>query len=150
MKVVVDTNIAFSAVLNTNGRIGDLLFNSADLFTFYTCDFLKVELSNHRQKLIRIARKMTELQVDMAIASVLSQCKFINEKLIADPVWADAGFLTASIDPDDTAFVALNDQLNAVLWAGDKVLYTGLRAKGYARILTTDDLWDLRVALGQN
>ena len=28
MKVVVDTNIVFSALLNSNGSIGDLLFNS--------------------------------------------------------------------------------------------------------------------------
>ncbi len=28
MKIVVDTNIIFSALLKSNGNIGDLLFNS--------------------------------------------------------------------------------------------------------------------------
>jgi len=32
MKVVVDTNIIFSALLNSNGTIGDLLFNSDKQF----------------------------------------------------------------------------------------------------------------------
>ena len=36
MKIVVDTNIFFSAILNTNGKIGDLLLNSDDVFQFYS------------------------------------------------------------------------------------------------------------------
>lgn len=35
MKVVVDTNIVFSAILNSNGLIGELLFNSGNQFEFY-------------------------------------------------------------------------------------------------------------------
>jgi predicted nucleic acid-binding protein len=34
MKIVVDTNIIFSALLNSNGNIGDLLFNSDKDFEF--------------------------------------------------------------------------------------------------------------------
>ncbi|MBO0935235.1 hypothetical protein J2I47_01615 [Fibrella sp. HMF5335] len=150
MKVIVDTNIVFSAVLNSNGRIGDLLFNSTGLFTFYSCDFLKTELNNHRVKLVKIAKKMTESQVDIAVNNVLGQCTLINEKLISGSYWEIAERITADIDPDDAAFIALNEQLSATLWTGDKVLYTGLRAKGYARILNTDDLWSLRVALGDD
>ena len=39
MKIVVDTNIIFSAILNTNGKIGDLLLNSDDVFQFYSPDY---------------------------------------------------------------------------------------------------------------
>ena len=36
MKIVLDTNIIFSAVLNSSGKIGDLLLTSDDVFQFYT------------------------------------------------------------------------------------------------------------------
>ena len=144
MKVIVDTNIAFSAVLNTNGKIGDLLFNSGELFTFYSCDYLQVELERHKSKMLKIARKMTEAQIKIALSLVLGRITFINETLINESVWFAAEEMVRDIDIDDTDFVALNDQLNAVLWTGDKPLYKGLRDKGYTRVLNTDDLWTLR------
>ena len=47
-KIVVDTNIVFSGILNTNNRIGDLLLNSGNVFEFYTVSYLKKELENHK------------------------------------------------------------------------------------------------------
>jgi len=41
MKVVVDTNIVFSAILNSNGKIGDLLLNSGKLIDFYSVDYMR-------------------------------------------------------------------------------------------------------------
>jgi len=38
VKFVVDTNIAFSAVLNTDGKIGDLIMNSHGVLEFHACD----------------------------------------------------------------------------------------------------------------
>lgn len=115
MKVVVDTNIAFSAVLNTNGRIGDLLFNSGEHFTFFSCDYLHVELDKHRSKLLKVAGKMTEAQIDLALLLVLNQITFINERLISELNWTAAEQMVTGIDIDDTDFAALNDQLDAVL-----------------------------------
>ncbi|MQY80111.1 MAG: hypothetical protein GH151_13115 [Bacteroidetes bacterium] len=40
MRIVVDTNIVFSAIINTHGKIGDLLMNSDNVFDFYSCNFL--------------------------------------------------------------------------------------------------------------
>ena len=37
MKVVVDTNIVFSTLLNTNGRLANLLLQPHPLVRFYTC-----------------------------------------------------------------------------------------------------------------
>jgi len=36
MKIVVDANIIFSGILNSNGKIGDLLINSGKFFSFIT------------------------------------------------------------------------------------------------------------------
>lgn len=147
MKIVVDTNIAFSAVLNANGKIGDLLFGSGELFTFYSCDYLQTELNRHKSKMLKVARTMTEAQISVAMALVLGRITFINENLIDKLIWSAAEAIVGDIDIDDTDFVALNDQLNAVLWTGDKPLYTGLRNKGYTRVLNTDALWTLRAEL---
>jgi predicted nucleic acid-binding protein len=40
MKIVVDANIIFSGILNSNGKIGDLLINSDKMFSFIAPDFL--------------------------------------------------------------------------------------------------------------
>jgi len=37
MKIVVDTNIVFSAVLNTDSKIGEILLSSSDKVKFYSC-----------------------------------------------------------------------------------------------------------------
>ncbi len=41
MKIVVDTNIAFSAILNRETKIGDLLMNSEGLLEFHACQYLR-------------------------------------------------------------------------------------------------------------
>ncbi|MFD2571713.1 PIN domain-containing protein [Spirosoma soli] len=147
MKIVVDTNVAFSAILNTNSKIGDLLFNSGELFTFYTCDYLQIELKRHKPKMLKVAKKMTEAQIDTTVSLVLGQITFINENLIDESVWIAAQEIVKDIDVNDTDFVALNDQLGALLWTGDKLLFSGLQEKGYTRVLNTDDLWTLRAHL---
>ena len=47
MKIVVDTNIIFSALLNSNSTIGDILFNSDKDFEFYSCAYMRFEIQKH-------------------------------------------------------------------------------------------------------
>ncbi len=56
MKFVVDTNIVFSAILNTQSKIGDLIMNSHGIFEFYACDTLGPELKRHRTKLLELSK----------------------------------------------------------------------------------------------
>lgn len=51
MNIVVDTNIIFSAILNPNGKIGDLLLDPLDRFVFFAPDFLTTELDRHLKKI---------------------------------------------------------------------------------------------------
>ena len=62
MKIIVDTNIIFSGLLNTNGTIGDLLFNSDGIFEFYSCAYMQHEIDKHWEKLKRIS-KLSEIQL---------------------------------------------------------------------------------------
>jgi predicted nucleic acid-binding protein len=47
MKIVVDTNIVFSALLNSNSRIGRLLLDTRNHFEFYSCKYLQKEMKNY-------------------------------------------------------------------------------------------------------
>jgi predicted nucleic acid-binding protein len=46
MKIVVDTNIIFSTLLNSDGTIGDLIFNFNKHFQFYSCSYMRFEIQN--------------------------------------------------------------------------------------------------------
>ena len=55
MRFIIDANMIFSGILNTNGKIGDLLINSKEYFTFIAPEFLRTEIRNHYPKLIKIS-----------------------------------------------------------------------------------------------
>ena len=55
MKIVVDTNIIFSSLLNSNGNIGNLLFNSEKYFEFYSCSYMTYEIQKHWERLRKIS-----------------------------------------------------------------------------------------------
>lgn len=143
MKFVVDTNIAFSAILNTKGKIGDLIMNSYGIFEWHACDALHVELATHRAKLLELS-KMTEEQLNQSSNQILNSLIFNTEALIPFEMWTKAADLVRDVDMDDIAFVALNELLGAKLWTGDKELMRGLAEKGYTNFITTDELYKLR------
>ena len=44
-KIVVDTNIVFSALLNTNSKIGQILINENTHFDFYSLEYVRFEIT---------------------------------------------------------------------------------------------------------
>jgi len=143
VKIVVDTNIIFSALLNSNGSIGDLLFNSDKVFQFYSCEYMRFEIETHRDKLLRIS-KLTPQQLDESSYQLFNQITFINESLIPASTWSQAEELVADFDIDDIDFVALTKHIRGHLWTGDKVLYNGLIAHGFKKAFTTSELLAVR------
>ena len=143
MKLIVDTNIIFSALLNTNGTIGDLLFNSDGTFEFYSCHYMQYEIEKHWQRLRKIS-KLTEAQLEESQNKVLSKIHFINEELIPSSVWLYAESIVSDIDIDDVDFIALTKHLKGYLWTGDKKLYNGLKAKNYKKVYNTSELIQIR------
>ncbi len=145
MKIVVDTNIIFSTLLNSNTTIGDLLFNSDNHFEFYSCSYMRYEIQKHWSRLKKIS-KLSEEQLQISYAQVLSKLKFINEEIIPVETWLASEKLIKGIDIDDTDFVALTKFLRATLWTGDKALYNGLKKLGFKKLLNTTELLALRTA----
>jgi len=143
MRIIVDTNIVFSALLNADSRIGRLLLDSRDKFRFYSCKYLQKEIHRHRDKISHYSRLNND-DLSELIALVESRMFFLDEELLPAAVIAQAKELVMDIDYDDFAFVATAIHLDALLWTGDKKLSTCLRQKGYTRIISTADLWDMQ------
>lgn len=138
-KVVVDSNVIFSALLNSNGIIGDLIFNSSRVFEFYSCDYMRYEIRKHWPKLIKIS-KLTDEQLQDAYEKVLTKITFINEAIISTGTWLKAEQTVQEIDIDDVDFVALTNHLKGCLWTGDKELYNGLKEKRFRCVYNTADI----------
>jgi predicted nucleic acid-binding protein len=143
MRIIVDTNIVFSALLNSDSRIGRLLLDSRDKFQFYSCKYLQKEIHRHTDK-IRLYSGMNNDNLSELIALVESRIFFIEEELLPTTIIIEAKEWVAGVDFDDFAFVAIANHLDAWLWTGDKKLIVKLRQKGYHRIVTTTDLLEIQ------
>jgi len=146
VKFVVDTNIAFSAVLNTESKIGDLIMNSHGILEFHACDTLRSELKKHRPKLLELS-KSSEEQLDQSEYQITNCLEFTNEALIPFEFWIKGANLVRDVDMNDIAFVTLAEFLGIKLWTGDRELMKGLAKKGYTNFITTDELYKLRTLL---
>jgi len=139
MKIIVDTNIVFSAILNSNSRIGKILLNSKEHFQFFTCNYLRTEIQRHRNKLLKLT-KLTEDQLSELEDLITQHITFIDERLIPQDLLIKTEIQLKAIDPDDTVFVALTKHLEGKLWTGDLQLYNGLKAKRFKNIILTSEL----------
>ena len=139
MKLVVDTNIVFSTLLNPHSSIGEILMNVQDEFTFFAPQLLKEELEKYTSKIMAYS-KLTQKNIIDIEKAVLSIITFVREEAISEQSCLRAFDLTKDIDEDDTPFVALGVELNAKLWTGDKTLSNGLFKKGVDIVISTAEL----------
>lgn len=142
MRVVVDTNIAFSAILNTNSKISRIILQPKSSLNLYSTNQLKYELTEHWNKLKTIS-KYSDIDLQLASSLIMSRIRFINVELIPVKLFVKAKILTSDIDIDDTEFIAMTEHVRGKLWTGDKELIKGLKKKGWNRTLSTDELYKL-------
>jgi predicted nucleic acid-binding protein len=143
MIIIVDTNIVFSAILNVNGLIGDLIFNSSENFIFFAPELLLEEISRYNDKLLKLS-KLTQEQLLESEYRILSQIELISEKLISQNSWHKAFEMTKNINEFDTPFVALAIEIDGILWTGDKKLLNGLQKLKWNKAYSSSDLQNLR------
>lgn len=139
MKIIVDTNIVFSAILNSTSKIGTILLHSKGHFQFYTCEYLHTEIQKHRNKLLKLT-SLSETELTELENLVTSNITFINEGLLPHSLLLKTETLLKNMDPNDTPFVALTKHLGGLLWTGDMQLYNGLKSKRFKAIITTPQL----------
>jgi predicted nucleic acid-binding protein len=136
MRIVVDTNIVFSALLNTNSRIARILLQPKTGFSFYCTEQLFTELEEHKARIKKFTA-FTDSELNRTIFIITSRIRFIN---IPKYIYKIAEDLSKDIDIDDTEFIALTEHIKGKLWSGDKELITGLEKRNWNKIVTTQEL----------
>ena len=144
MRIVIDTNIAFSAILNTNSKIAKIILQPKSKLNLYSTVQLEYELAEHWDKLKKIS-KYSEIELHKTVTLITSKIKFINVELIPKTLLKKAEKLTSDTDIDDTEFVALTEHIRGKLWTGDKDLQKGLKRKKWEKLVSTDELYKIIV-----
>ena len=121
MRIIVDSNIVFSTLLNTKSNIGQILLTGGKYFDFFSTNLLKEEIIRHKNKILKIA-KLEESTFQEIFQLIQSKIRFIDESLLTNQELEKAQNLVKHIDVNDTLFVALSQNLKAHIWTGDKVL----------------------------
>jgi len=124
VNIVVDTNIVFSAIWNTNGRIANILCRRTSL-SYYSLTYLLFELTKHKEKLSNKLGLDSEQFFELQRIAT-RRITFVEEAQISSANWIKAEKLTTNVDLDDIAFVALSLELKCPLWTGDKQLSNSL------------------------
>lgn len=139
MRIVIDTNIVFSAILNTNSKVARILLQPKKRYNFYSTDQLLSEIEEHKDKIKKISN-YSDLELNRIITLITNKIRFINQRLISKEAYQLAESLTSTVDIDDTEFVALAEHLKGKLWSGDKELQRGLSKKGWNKFISTEEL----------
>ena len=127
-RLVIDTNLIFSALLSNTSAIRDVLLD--DSFTFYAPNFIIAEIFKHQRKMLALS-KLTDVEFFTFFNRIVDNVKFIPFNFISIECRQLAYNLCYDVDLKDIPFVALALELNAPLYTGDNKLKRGLSAKGY-------------------
>ncbi len=119
MKIVIDSNILFSALLKADAKLAEIILNPSFTIEPYSCYFLYIELFKHKEKILRLS-KLEEDDLLDSLYRLIRKIAFINEAVIPNEIREQAQQLTADIDPKDAPFVALAIYTESTLWTGDR------------------------------
>ncbi|MGB3781224.1 MAG: PIN domain-containing protein [Tunicatimonas sp.] len=128
MKIVVDTNILFSALLKTPNIYAETILLSEN--SFYSPKFVFVELFKYKEKIIKYA-KLPENDVLELLYRLLKSIRMMEEDQISTYNLQQAYNLCEGVDLKDIPFVALTLDLDGKLWTKDDTLKKGLIKKGF-------------------
>jgi predicted nucleic acid-binding protein len=137
-KVVVDSNILFSALLK-EGMLAAFLTQKRDSLQFITSDFLVEEIQSHWDKLLALST-LNESHLSVAWSKMIKTLHFINPQSIDPIVMAEAHRICKKVDEKDTIFVALALDCQCKLLTGDKKLRNGLERQGYFLCISLKEL----------
>jgi predicted nucleic acid-binding protein len=143
VRIIVDANIAFSAILNTNSKIADILMNSKGIFDFLAPDYLQIELRKYHSKISKISN-LTIGVIENIESKITKPIVFMSGIHIPENKWILAENMVVDIDPKDTPYVAFSLFYKCKIWSGDKALRKGLENKGFKNIISTEELFEIR------
>jgi predicted nucleic acid-binding protein len=138
MKVIVDANIVFSALLTSQGKIADILTNPLSV-ELIAPEFLRQEIDKHKLKISRLTG-LNSKEIQEMEYLITQHIQFFSESIIKPSIWPVAEKITEKVDLNDTPYVAFSKHFKCKIWTGDKKLIHGLTKKGFANFITTDEI----------
>ncbi len=136
MKIVVDTNIIFSSLLDKHTLFSDALFKKE--FDFIMPKYAYIELFKYKEKIVQYSR-LEEDEILEVLYKLLKNIRVFDENMITPGALKQAYELVKDTDEKDILFIALAIELNGLLWTGDKKLVEGLLKKGFNRFCRLED-----------
>ncbi|MFH1721315.1 MAG: PIN domain-containing protein [Candidatus Altiarchaeota archaeon] len=124
MKLVVDANIIFSALIK-DSVAAELLLHQK--FSLYAPEYLLAELAKHREEVLAKTSRNPD-EFDQLIDLLSRRINFTSRQEI-QPYMAEAAEFTP--DPGDTPYLALALKLKAPIWTNDKQLQKQKTVKIY-------------------
>lgn len=140
MKVIVDTNIVFSAILSSRGKIGELLLNKPAEIQYFSPKFLLEELTIHTQKILDLTG-LSEIEYQQVKTYVIQHITFVDNTEVSITNWHRSFYLLEGADEKDIPFLALALEVDGYLWTGDKKLVKALQLRHFDNIITTDMIY---------
>lgn len=107
MRIVVGTNIVFSAILNTDSNIAQIILQPKTRLNFYSTEKLRLEINEHRNKILSLT-EYSEKELDRMITLITNKIRFINSNLVSKEIYNKAESLTSDIDIDDLRICSIN------------------------------------------
>ena len=133
-KVVVDTNILFSALLHRESRLRETILTHGG-HAFFSPRFVVVEIFKHKER-IAAATELDAEELLECLNALLARIRLVEEGVIPLGTWIEGRRLCADVDRKDAPFVTLTLHLDGLLWTADAELEAGLRAKGFSQFFT--------------
>jgi|SRR3989344_4609920 len=130
MELVIDANILMSALIATEGKTFDLLFN--ERIMLFSVDKLLRETEKHKSEILEKSG-LSAYEFDLFLALISAEIEFVPYSELENFV-PEAEKITP--DPNDTEYFSLALKLKCSIWSNDKKLKTQNQVKVYS----TEDL----------
>ena len=130
MRLVVDSNIIFSALINPGGKTAEVIFlKDIELFSVRT---LEKEIFEYKKEILEKSR-LSEVGFELFYEVLLSKIIFIETAEISE---FSSAAKEVCPDSDDVSFFALCLAKNLPLWSNDKEL----NKQNVIQIIRTEEL----------
>lgn len=135
MKLVVDTNILFKALIK-NSKVRALLLNPNH--QFYVPEYALEEVQKHLP-LLKEKTKLSEAEIKLALSILLTNIRIIPSEDVSAK-WNEANQIIGSIDKNDIPFAAASLSLAGDgIWSDDK----DFKRQRRIEVFTTKEMIDL-------
>lgn len=133
---ILDANILFSGLLSRKEFYRKIF----EKHIFYTPDFAFKEIEKYRNLILQSTLSNPEELKEFTFF-IFSKIIVVPDFIISRDSIDIAVELCRDIDLKDVAYVALSIELNHVIVTRDKLLYKGLKSKGFENIMLFEDFF---------